>query len=149
VSTPSLPSGATTIADSGFWIALLSANDAHHARAKRFHDGNRSTYVTTWPVLTEVTHILTTRVHPQAAIDLMELALTPGPIVVWTPPLPLAARIPALMQRYLKLPMDLADASLVILAEALGHGRILTTDVRDFAGYRFKSREPFTNLLLE
>jgi uncharacterized protein len=45
--------------------------------------------------------------------------------------------------------MDLADASLVILAEQLGHGRILSTDVRDFRTYRWKNHLPFENLLLQ
>ena len=52
------------------------------------------------------------------------------------------------MRRYQDLPMDLADASLVILAEQLGEGRILSTDMRDFSGYRWKNKLPFTNLLL-
>jgi len=43
--------------------------------------------------------------------------------------------------------MDLADASLVVLAESLGHGRILTTDQRDFHTYRWKTRRPFESLL--
>jgi predicted nucleic acid-binding protein len=51
------------------------------------------------------------------------------------------------MQKYRDLPMDLADASLVILAEELGSGRILSTDARDFRTYRFKNRKPFKNLL--
>jgi len=51
------------------------------------------------------------------------------------------------MRKYADLPMDLADASLVILAEHLGHGRILTTDTRDFDAYRWKERKPFENLL--
>ena len=51
------------------------------------------------------------------------------------------------MRRYADLPMDLADASLVLLAEHLGHGRILSTDTRDFGAYRWKSRKPFKNLL--
>jgi uncharacterized protein len=42
--------------------------------------------------------------------------------------------------------MDLADASLVILAEILSHGRILSTDQRDFHAYRWKQREPFHSL---
>ena len=53
------------------------------------------------------------------------------------------------MKKYADLPMDLADASLVILAEHLGHGRIFSTDQRDFRTYRFKQHEPFQNLLLE
>lgn len=43
---------------------------------------------------------------------------------------------------------DLADASLVLLAEELGHGRILSTDQRHFRTYRWKHRKPFENLLI-
>ena len=50
--------------------------------------------------------------------------------------------------QYVNLPMDFADASLVILAEHLGHGRILSTDQRDFHAYKWKNRHPFQNLLL-
>jgi uncharacterized protein len=52
-----------------------------------------------------------------------------------------------LMQRYANLPMDLADASLIILAEHLGHGRILSVDQRDFNTYRWSDTHPFQNLL--
>jgi hypothetical protein len=37
--------------------------------------------------------------------------------------------------------MDFADASLVLLAEHLGHGRILSTDRRDFHTYRWKNTQ--------
>jgi predicted nucleic acid-binding protein len=43
--------------------------------------------------------------------------------------------------------MDFADASLVVLAEHLGHGRIVSTDQRDFHAYRWKNQQPFQNLL--
>lgn len=59
-----------------------------------------------------------------------------------------AGTLTKLMQKYAELPMDLADASLVILAEHLDHGRIFSTDERDFRTYRWKHRKPFTNLLL-
>jgi hypothetical protein len=59
----------------------------------------------------------------------------------------LRAKVPGLMRRYADLPMDLADASLVLLAESMGHGRILTTDQRDFRTYRWKARKPFEPLL--
>ena len=57
-------------------------------------------------------------------------------------------RIIALMNQYRDLPMDLADASLIILAEHLGHGRILSVDQRDFNTYRWKNTYPFQNLLI-
>ncbi len=49
----------------------------------------------------------------------------------------------------LVLPMDLADASLGLLAEASGEGRVVSTDERDFHTYRWKSQHRFRNLLLE
>jgi predicted nucleic acid-binding protein len=52
------------------------------------------------------------------------------------------------MEHYRDLPMDVADASLVILAEHVGSGRILSTDIRDFNSYRWKNRKPFKNLLM-
>ncbi|MEH2251542.1 hypothetical protein [Nostoc sp.] len=45
-------------------------------------------------------------------------------------------RISELMEKYADLPMDLTDASLVVLAEHLGHGRILSIDFKDFNAYR-------------
>ena len=47
-------------------------------------------------------------------------------------------RVSELTRKYADLPMDLADASVVILAEELGTGRILSTDMRDFRTYRWK-----------
>ena len=44
---------------------------------------------------------------------------------------------------------ETSSATFRLLAEELGHGRILTTDARDFGAYRFKSQQPFQNLLLE
>jgi uncharacterized protein len=57
-------------------------------------------------------------------------------------------RMTDLIERYADLPMDLADASLVVLAEQIGHGRILTVDRRDFSVYRWQNNQPFENLLL-
>ncbi len=40
------------------------------------------------------------------------------------------------MSPYENLPMDFADTSLVILAEHLGYGRIVSMERRDFNAYR-------------
>jgi uncharacterized protein len=53
-----------------------------------------------------------------------------------------------LLENYADLPMDMADASLVVLAEHVGHGRILSSDRRDFNVYRWQNTQPFENLLL-
>ena len=51
------------------------------------------------------------------------------------------------MKKYADLPMDLTDASLVLLAEALGDGRIISSGSHDVRAYRWQSRQPFRNLL--
>jgi len=39
--------------------------------------------------------------------------------------------------------MDVADATLVVLAEDLGTSVVFTTDRKDFGVYRLKGRTPF------
>lgn len=135
------------IADTGFWVALTNRSDTHHARAVAVLEGLARRLVTTWPVLTETCHILLRRGGAATQRRFVESWLK-GSFDVHDPNAGHAARIHSLMLRYEALPMDLADASLVVLGEALGCGDILSTDRRDFQTYRWKQRAPFRNLLL-
>ena len=132
--------------DAGYFIALADVRDRWHARAVACLPTQTEGWVTTWPVLAEACHLIGTRLSQDIAIALMQDAAE-GNLLIWTPPPERVARIPELMRQYANLPMDLADASLVLLAEHLGHGRILSTDLRDFEAYRWKNHKPFTNLL--
>ncbi|MEQ1440479.1 VapC toxin family PIN domain ribonuclease [Fontimonas sp. SYSU GA230001] len=134
------------LADAGFLYALLDRDDAWHARALAAADALDEAWITTWPVLTEAVHLATRWLGAEAAIALMQ-EVARGDLAIWDISTDARRRLPTLMRRYADLPMDLADASLVLLAEAQGHGRILTTDTRDFRAYRWKSRAPFENLL--
>lgn len=136
------------IVDAGFFYALADADDAWHGRAARALHTQGEGWITTWPVLTEATHLITRWIGTDAAHALLR-DVAAGGIAVWQWEGPQTERLAHLMARYASLPMDLADGSLVLLAEHLGHGRILTTDARDFGAYHFKSREPFHNLLAE
>lgn len=135
------------IADTGFWFALASPRDQHHPAAVRAAKTLSEPLITTWPVMAETCHLLLVRLGAHAprhfvrdvqagASRLFDLSAAHLP------------RISELMQQYENPPMDLADASLVILAEDLGHGRIFSTDQRDFNAYRWKQHHPFDNLLL-
>jgi hypothetical protein len=57
-----------------------------------------------------------------------------------------AGAVEKLLKKYRDVPMDLADACLVDLADRLGTGRILTLD-RDFEIYRWRSRRKFEQLI--
>jgi predicted nucleic acid-binding protein len=134
------------LADTGFFYALLDRDDAWHVRCRDASAGLEEGLVTTWPVLTEAVHLLSRWVSVETATALME-EVAEGEIRVWDLSPNARAKVPLLMRRYADLPMDLADASLVLLAEELGYGRILTTDQRDFRAYRWKARRPFDSLL--
>lgn len=137
------------LADSGFWIALGNRRDRYHDAAKRaLAKYSDEGFVSTWPVLTEVTHVLCARIGVAQSIAFVD-GVSRGACDVLDPPNDALLRAYVLMSRHRHLPMDLADASLVILAEDLGEGRILSTDQRDFEGYRWKNTMPFANLLLD
>jgi len=136
------------LADSGFWIALGNRRDQHHKIAcTALERWANEGFVTTWPVLTEVTHLLVARVGVYQSLTFMD-AVAQGACTVLPMSDDALSRITHLMHRYRNLPMDLADASLILLAEQLGEGRILSTDRRDFEGYRWKNTRPFINVLL-
>ncbi len=133
--------------DSGYLYALADASDHWHARALAQRHTLDEGWVTTWPVLTEVCHLFLRRLGTEPAVVLMA-DVAAGLVAVWSPPAAAMAAVAPLMRKYAALPMDLADASLVLLASHLDHGRILTTDERDFGAYRWKSRKPFKNVLV-
>lgn len=132
--------------DAGYFVALANARDRWHQRAVAWWPSRREGFVTTWPALAEACHLLSSRLRPEFASLLLD-DVAEGSLSIWSPGVEQLHRIPALMRQYANLPMDLADASLVLLAEHLGHGRILSTDERDFGAYRWKQQHPFDNLL--
>jgi uncharacterized protein len=136
------------IVDTGVLVALANANDANHKRAKAVLRDLRDRLITTWPVIVETSHILLTHVGVTAQIRALETYLA-GAIALFQLEPPHFPRMFRLMESYAGLPMDLADASLVVLAEHLNDGRILSTDRRDFKTYRWKNRKPFQNLMGE
>jgi uncharacterized protein len=132
--------------DTGYLYALLDPRDRWHTLATALITTADEGWITTWPVLTEATNIVSSRLGLTFALGLLD-DVARGGLAVWSLPDDAALRAGALMRKYANLPMDLADASLVLLAEHLGHGRILSTDMRDFGAYRWKNRKPFKNLM--
>jgi len=130
------------LADSGFWLALNNRRDRHHDAARAaLARWSGVGFATTWPVLTEVCHLLVHRVGVRQAVTFMD-AVAQGACALPALADDAPVRMAHLMRRYRSLPMDLADASLVLLAEQLSEGRILSTDRRDFDGYRWKNTQP-------
>lgn len=135
------------IADAGFFFAVANRQDRWHARAIEVLKSISEPLITTWLVVGEASHLIVRKLGTEAQLRFLDLHLLGG-LDIFDVRREQFPRVLQLMRRYVDLPMDLADASLVLVAEHLGHGRILSTDQRDFANYRWKNRHPFQNLLL-
>ena len=135
------------IADTGFFVALGNRQDRHHLVAVQIISTLQEPLITTYPVITETSYLLA-RMGGLASQFAFLTEVAVGTFQIFDFQRYHIVRMVELMQRYDNLPMDLADASLVVLAEHLRHGRILTTDLRDFNIYRWNNTLSFENLLL-
>ena len=135
------------LTDTGFWYAFFNSKDKHHLKSVDVMQNLDEELITTWPVITETSYLLGKALGVPSQLRFLS-ALESDYIEISELSTQNLIRIQQLIKKYADLPMDLADASLVILAEKLGHGRILSTDMRDFKTYRWKNHQPFQNLLL-
>jgi len=136
------------IVDTGYFVALFFANDRDHKKAIALRSKiEKRDWITTWPVMTEVCHLLQ-KYAPNALIPFLTL-FEDEIIDVFHLNNEHFPQISSLFEKYKDLPMDLADASLVILAEELSSGDIVSTDRRDFKTYRWKNTKPFRNLMAD
>ena len=126
--------------DTGALVNLLDRSQKGHEAYSRFFRHWQRPVVSTEAVLTEATHLLgTTRAGRVACLDFF---LSGGAVLV--PPTAAAMRRSReLLTQYSDLPMDYADATLVVLAEELATHTVFTTDRRDFAVYRIRGRRRF------
>ena len=121
------------LVDAGPLVALLHHDDQHHQKCVAALARLRDPLVTVWPALTEAMYLLNFSWRAQDAM--WELVLEETVRL-----LPVEAadhrRMRDLMKKYRMLPMDLADAALVAVAERERIRRIFTVDRRDFSIYR-------------
>ena len=135
----------STLIDAGPIIALFDRNDKYHNRIVDLIKQEHLHLISTWPVLTEASHILD--FDNRAQIALLQWIYRGG--------LELAQidasgiqRIIYLTEKYNDVPMDLADATLVVAAENLGIREIISIDT-DFCIYRTIQKEMITNIFIQ
>ena len=129
--------------DAGPLVAIIHADDDHHAECTAFLETVEGPFVSVWPAVTEAMYLLGFSLKAQDALWEM---LDRGFIRL----LPLTAddvpRMRELMAKYKDLPMDLADAALVRVAERERIRQVFTTDRKDFEVYRPARLRHFTIL---
>jgi uncharacterized protein len=129
------------LTDTGPLIALIDREDKHHASCIEVLSRLTRPMQTTWPVFTEAMVILGEaggwsyqeklwEFVRRGALELVPLDETA------------VSRTADVMKKYKDRPMDLADATLVALAEARSDNRILTLN-SDFQFFRNKNNRTF------
>ena len=127
----------TVIIDAGPLIAYLDAGDQHHDWAAAQFRLFDQPLLTCEAALSEAFFLLR---DTAGAVERLLQLLDRGLVI---PRLHLAQELPAiasLMRRYQQVPMSLADAGLVRLAELHPHAKVFTAD-SDFTIYRKNGRQ--------
>lgn len=133
-----------TLLDTGVIVALLDRDERYHDQSVEAVSDLIGPLVTCEAVVAEACHLL------RRAAGAPEAIIRNVANGVFQTPLRLADQAGAvekLLKKYRDVPMALADACLVDLADRVDSGQILTLD-RDFATYRWRSRRKF-ELLIE
>jgi len=126
--------------DTGALVTLLDRSQSHHVTFARFFESWNRPVLSTEAVLTETTHLLG-RI-PNGRRVCLEFFLQGAAILIPSTPSALR-RAWELLGKYQDLPMNFADATLVVLAEDVGTDLILTADRHDFEIYRTRDRRRF------
>jgi predicted nucleic acid-binding protein len=127
------------LVDTGPLVATIDADDDFHKTCVALWRQLHGPLLTVWPVITEAMHLVGSPLAQERLWDVIEnrgLQL----VELGTADVP---RMRALMKKYRDLPMDLADAALVRVAERDGVSTVITIDRGDFASYRLHGTKRF------
>jgi len=132
-----------TLIDSGPLIALFDGSDKHHLKVVEFLKTFKGELITSWSVITEVSHMLDFNLRVQ--IDFLKWVEL-GALTLYEISQNDIAHIRAMMEKYSDIPMDLADVSLMYIADRENIKNIISID-SDFDIYRTIKKLHLNNLL--
>jgi predicted nucleic acid-binding protein len=136
-----------TLIDAGPLIALIDKGQrAIHSKCVAAVASLSGSLITTWPCLTEAIYFLGELGGWKGQATLWQY-LKDEELFLHTPEIGEDRRIAELMEQDRDTPMDLADASLVSLAELRGHRCVITLD-KDFFIYKISGTEAFDVVLI-
>lgn len=124
-----------TLTNTGPLVALLDKDDSKHVFCVNIAKSlPAAPLLTTWPCFTEAMYLLGEVGGYRYQAELWKLISTQK-LLLHNLTLVEVERMMELMEKYQDTPMDLADASLVAIAESLSLSQIFTLD-SDFRFYR-------------
>ncbi|MGH2412686.1 MAG: type II toxin-antitoxin system VapC family toxin [Microcystaceae cyanobacterium] len=130
------------LVDTGPLVALLDKGQGEaHRRCTAAYQNLTAPLLTTWCCLTEAMYFLY-ELRGWSAQSALWQFVERKALFLHAADSKEQRRMKALMEQYQNVPMDLADASLVAVAETRGSRRIFTLD-SDFYIYRLYGKDPF------
>lgn len=126
-----------TLTDSGPLVALFDRDDPYYNLCAEAVRNLAKPLITTLPALTETMYFLGEEFGWRSQ-ELLWRLVTHGELLIAPVEGEVLARLPVLMEQYRDAPMDMADASLVAVAEAMNLRRIFTIDSHFYA-YRMRN----------
>lgn len=129
------------LCDAGVLLCLVDRTQPQHKAYKSAVLRLAKPLLTTWSCLTEAMYLALHRGGWQMQKQLGQLLLDKL-LTVYEIQESDYSRLLALMEQYRDRPMDLADATLVLVAEKTGYSQILTLD-SDFLFYRIGNQDTF------
>lgn len=123
------------LVDTGPLVALFDPKDGEHRRCRDVLKEFTAPLGSTLPILTEAFHILSP--DSIGSDRLRDFVLRDG-LQLLTLDRDLLERAFELMEQYRDQLMDLADASLIAMAESIPTKKIFTLDRKDFSVYRLR-----------
>ena len=131
--------------DTGPLVAYLDARDQAHVKADECLSAFTGTLATTGAVITEAMYFVSaTTEGPEALANFAHAA----GLLVYDCAQPSQLKVAArLMRKYADIPMDFADATLVLLADQLSTVEVITLDRRGFSAYRTSRGKSFRLIL--
>ncbi len=123
------------IIDAGPLVALFDRSEPLHQVCRNALLQLRSPLITTWPALTEAFYFL--KGWKSGQRELWDF-IRSGGLRIDDIPGERCSRLRELMEKYADRPMDLADASVVVVSELHKVKTIFTLDRTDFSVYRPK-----------
>lgn len=131
--------------DAGPLVAALDANDPAHLVSRDSLATFAGQLHTTDAVVVEAMHFLNrVRGGPESLVEFLVQSRTEIRPFVELAHLEHAVQ---LMRKYADVPMDFADATLVLLAQETSIADILTLDRRGFSAFRFSGQKRFQLVL--
>ena len=130
------------IVDTGPLVALFLEREQYHAWAVAALSGIPVPYITCEAVLSEAAFLLRDHGNTSALVEFVRRGLVEIPFRLQVE----IVRVQELMKQYSDVPMSLADACLVRLAEQHRDSVIVTAD-RDFRIYRKHGRQAIPVLM--